>query len=187
MSNEAKRQYIHVLLFLFAFLLKYLNKFQAVLLVLGLLAFTLLILPKLKAKTHFYRSTEKVYSQGAIAYFLVLLILVLVMPPAVVAASWAILALGDGMATLFGQHFKARELPWNKRKTFAGFFAFLIFATFGSLILLKWMIGGISYFDALSISFKAALAAAIVESMPVRINDNITVAIVSAVVLSLLI
>lgn len=187
MSTEQKRQYTHVLLFLFAFILKYTTRLQAAILVLVLLSFVLLVLPKLKTRSHFYRPSEQVYSQGAVMYFLVLLILILVAPLYIVAASWAILALGDGMATLFGQNFKARELPWSRNKTLAGMTAFIIFATLGCFILLKWMITGPTTTELLVISFKTAVVAAIVESLPLRINDNLTVTIASAIVLSILI
>ena len=187
MSNEQKRQYIHVILFLFAFVLKYTSKLQAALLVIILLSFTLFIVPKLKVKSHFYRPSERNHSQGAIMYFLVLLILVIVAPLYIVAASWAILALGDGMATLFGQHFKAKALPWSKDKTFSGSVAFVVFATLGSFILLKWMIVGPTSFELLTVSFEASVVAAIVESLPLKINDNLSVAMASALVLAILI
>ncbi|MFA6255019.1 MAG: hypothetical protein WC675_03220 [Patescibacteria group bacterium] len=187
MFREEKRQGIHVLLFLFAFLLKYLSRFQAVGILFLLLFFTLFLVPKLRIKSHLYRQFEKKYSEGAILYFLTLLVLVLVFPPSIVAAAWAILALGDGMATLVGKNFRAKELAWNQNKTYAGSLAFVFFGTIGAMILLKWMIIDLSLMAAFSLAFKTAIVAAIVESLPIKINDNITVTVTSALVLSLLI
>lgn len=184
MFKEEKRQLVHILLFFLAFLLKYLSRWQAAGLLLLLFFIALFIVPQFQSKSHLYRHFEQKYSQGGILYFLVLFILVLIFSPYVVAVSWAILALGDGMATLFGRHFRARELPWNKKKTYAGSLAFIIFGTLGAFILLKWMLPGFS--GGLAIALKTTIAAAIVESLPLKINDNITVAVTSAVVLSLL-
>jgi len=186
MFNEEKRQAVHILLFLLAFFLKYLNRWQAALLLLVLLFVTLAVIPKMRIKSYFYRQFEHKYSQGAVLYFFVLLILVLVFPLYIVAASWAILALGDGSATLIGQYFKAKELPWNRKKTYAGSIAFAVFGTLGAFILLKWMLPDLSANTALFWGLKAALVAAIVESLPLRINDNVSVTVVSALVLYLL-
>ncbi|OGY45253.1 MAG: hypothetical protein A2729_00200 [Candidatus Buchananbacteria bacterium RIFCSPHIGHO2_01_FULL_39_14] len=187
MFSEQKRQSVHILLFLLAFFLKYLNRWQAAVLLLILLFVTLFLIPRLKIKSFFYRQLEKKYSQGAVWYFLVLLILVLIFPLPVVAASWAILALGDGTATIIGQNFKAKELPWNKKKSYFGSLAFIFFGVIGAFILLKWMMPDLTNGAAFSIGLKTSLIAAVVESLPWRINDNLTVAVTSAVVLSWLI
>lgn len=186
MPKEEIRQAIHILLFLLAFFLKYLNRFQAVFLLLLLFIITVFIIPRLKARSYLYRAFENKYSQGGMSYFLVLIVLVLVFPAYIVAASWAILALGDGAATLIGKNFKAKELPWNQDKTYFGSLAFIIFATLGAFILLKWMAPTMSGSEAISLGLTTAIVAAIVESLPLKINDNITVAASSAVVMFLL-
>ena len=186
MKNESKRQLVHIFLFLLAFLLKFLNRWQAALLLLGLLLLAFYIIPRLRIKSYFYRHHEDKYSQGAILYFLALLILVFIFPLYIVAAAWAILALGDGTATLIGKNFKVRELPWNRDKSYIGTISFIIFGTLGALIMLKWM-GVATDASLLSISFKTAVVAAIVESLPWRVNDNFSVAVVSAVTLAFLI
>jgi len=187
MFSETKRQSVHILLFLLAFFLKYLNRWQAAVLLLILLFAILFLIPRLKIKSYFYRQLEKKYSQGAVWYFFVLLILVLIFPLSVVAVSWAILALGDGTATIIGQNFKAKELPWNRKKSYVGSLAFIVFGALGAFILLKWMLPEIGNSSALSIGLKTSLVAAVVESLPWRLNDNLTVAVTSAVVLSWLI
>lgn len=184
MSSEVKRQYTHILLFLFAFTLKYMSTWQAVLLIAGLLLFTTFVLPRLSVKKHFYRPAEKKFSRGAISYFLTLFVLVLLFPLYIVAASWAILALGDGMATLVGRHFKASNLPWNKNKSYAGSLAFVISAALGCYILLWW--SGVQSTGLLSVSLKVAIVAALAETLPWRLDDNISVALASAVSLFIL-
>ncbi len=185
MFKEEKRQAVHIVLLLFAFVLKYVNFFGAVILILGLLIFVSLIVPKLRVRRHFYRPAEKFYSHGAVSYFLVLLILVLVFPGRlyIVAASWAILALGDGLATAIGQNFKTKELAWNKNKSYIGTLAFILFGTIGCYVMLKWMTPELGALFAFSASWRTALVAGIIESLPWRINDNISVPLSSAVTL----
>lgn len=185
-TNETKRQAVHSGLLVIALLLKYLTRWQAVA-VLGLLLFvTLFIVPQLTIRSHFYRQLEQRYSAGAVLYVLVLLVLLLVFPLPIVAASWAILALGDGAATLIGTHFKANALPWNPEKTYAGTIAFLVLGTLGASALLQWMLPTLGYRSALFLGVKTTMVAAIVESLPWKVNDNITVPLASAAVLSLL-
>ena len=187
MFKEEKRQIVHILLFLLAFLLKYLSRWQTIILLCLLLFVVLFIIPRLRAKSHLYRFTERKYSRGAVSYFLILLVLVLIFPLHIVAVSWAILALGDGTATLFGRHFRAKELPWNKNKTYAGSLAFIIFGSLGAFILLKWMVPEISGNQAFFLGLKTTIVAAIVESLPLKFDDNVSVAIASAVTLYFLI
>ncbi|MDD2807845.1 MAG: hypothetical protein PHW95_05000 [Patescibacteria group bacterium] len=187
MFKEEKRQVAHIFLLIFALLLKFLQQWQVVLLLLLLLVLTMIIVPKLKIKRHFYRRGETDYKNGGVFYVLVLIVLALIFPLPVVAASWAILALGDGMATLFGRYYRATALAWNKDKTYAGSIAFIIFGSLGAAILLKWMVPNMSWLAVSSVGFKASVVAAIVESLPWKINDNISVAISAAVALAFII
>jgi len=186
MASERLRQTVHIALFVFAFLLRYLSRWQAAGLLLLLLLIVVIVSPRIKSHIRIHRPYENHYHNGAVLYFLVLLALVLIFPPAVVAATWAVLALGDGAATLIGTHFTARPLPWNERKTLAGSTAFIIFGTVGACVLLRWMMPELGFGSILSASLKASFAAAIVESLPWKVNDNVSVAITSALVFSLI-
>ncbi|MDX9893437.1 MAG: hypothetical protein RB292_03410 [Patescibacteria group bacterium] len=187
MHNETKRQAVHILLFGLAFVLKFLSVFQSLLILIFLLVLVLFIFPRLKIRSHFYRHFEKQYRNGAVTYFLVLLTLILIFPLKVVAVSWGILALGDGMATLIGRNFKTRKLPWNLTKSYAGSLAFVVFGALGAGVVLKWFDPILVTSQLVSVSFKTAVVAAIAESLPLKIDDNITVAVVSAVVVNFLI
>ncbi|OGY43869.1 MAG: hypothetical protein A2731_00335 [Candidatus Buchananbacteria bacterium RIFCSPHIGHO2_01_FULL_39_8] len=185
-SNETKRQGVHIVLFILAFLLRYVSRWQMVFLLFLLLVFTLFFVPRLKLKSHLYRQFEQHYSRGAISYFFSLIIIVLIFPLPVVAAAWVILALGDGMATLIGRSLKVKELPWNREKSYAGTVAFIIFGVIGSVIMLHWMLPDLSSSSIFFLSLKTVIVAAIIESLPWRINDNISVPLASAVVMYLL-
>src|SRR3989344_1006988 len=139
MHIEYKRQSLHIALFILAFALKWLTRPQALAVLFGLFIFVTVLLPRWQHRHHFYRLHERRYSYGAIFYVLVLLLLIVLFDPAVVAGSWAILALGDGFATLVGKHFRARPLPWNPNKPYAGTAAFFVWGSLGASLLLFWM------------------------------------------------
>ena len=54
------------------------------------------------------------------------------------AALWGVLAFGDGMASLVGQALGGPRLPWNPRKSWAGFVAFVLFGALGAAVLMAW-------------------------------------------------
>ena len=87
-----------------------------------------------------------------------------------------ILALGDGSATLGGMLLGGRRLPWNRSKTFSGLLCFTIV---GSLAATYSFWGearpGVPIGTAYLICGVAALCAGIVESLPIRSNDNLRV------------
>ena len=94
-----------------------------------------------------------------------------------------ILALGDGSATLGGLMIGGRRLPWNRKKTYSGLFCFTIV---GSLAASYSFWGearpGVPYPKALLICGVAAFCAAVVESLPIRSNDNFRVGITALTV-----
>ncbi len=94
-----------------------------------------------------------------------------------------ILALGDGSATLGGIMLGGRRLPWNRNKTYSGLFCFAIV---GSLAATYSYWGeahpGIPVATAFAICGMAALCAAIVESLPMRSNDNFRVGATALIV-----
>ncbi len=186
MFTEEKRQIVHILLLLLAFLLKYYSRWYIAGILFLLLLASVFLVPKSKIKVHLYRSFENNKMHGGFYYFLALIIIVLIFPLPIAAASWAILALGDGMATLVGKNFKDYQLPWNKHKSYPGTISFIIFGAIGAFILLKWMIPEISIAQSFSLGLKAAIVAGIIESLPLRVNDNITVLFASALSIFLL-
>lgn len=94
-----------------------------------------------------------------------------------------ILALGDGSATLGGLMLGGKRLPWNRQKTFAGLFCFALMGSLGATLSF-WGEAhpGVPFGTALAICATAALCAGIVESLPVRSNDNFRVGMTALVV-----
>ncbi len=86
-----------------------------------------------------------------------------------------VLVLGDASSTIAGKVFGTKRLPYNKNKTAEGTFAFFIFAFIGAITQLPYFIAIIT-----------ALFGAFVESLPMKIDDNLTVPILVGVLLWLL-
>ncbi|MGQ9469083.1 MAG: diacylglycerol/polyprenol kinase family protein [Nitrososphaerales archaeon] len=83
-------------------------------------------------------------------------------------ASIEIIALGDSSARLFGKLIGRTRLPFNKMKTLEGSFFCFIFS---------WL--GASLFVPPLIAILGALIGSIVESLPLPIDDDLTVPIAS--------
>jgi dolichol kinase len=107
-------------------------------------------------------------------------------------AALAVLAFGDGSATLGGLLMRGRRLPWNPRKSIFGTLCFVLVAT-PLAALIYWgqahdayetaAVPHVGFRMALLGALAAAGAAALVESLPVKSNDNLRVGTTAAVVL----
>jgi phytol kinase len=90
----------------------------------------------------------------------------------------AILAFGDGSATLGGLLIGGRSLPWNSRKTISGTLCFMFFGSLmGAIIYWGEANPIVPFSGALQIAALASVIAAIAESLPTRLDDNIRVGI----------
>jgi dolichol kinase len=92
----------------------------------------------------------------------------------------AILAFGDGSATLGGMTLGGYRLPWNPKKTVTGLLCFIcIGGPLASLVFWGETRPGVSLGIAATCGFAATLTAAIAESVPSKINDNLRVGVTS--------
>jgi uncharacterized protein (TIGR00297 family) len=218
---------------LFAFLFPYFTWKQAAACALLLLLFSTLILPWLDVdvrKQPPIRPAANTWT-GIVLYPISVLALIVLYRnhPHVAAAAWAIMALGDGMATVVGeavsmpfvvgrqaqkttaeilrfaqndkgraphdernaQHDRvhldwlrswqqkiAATLPWNRQKTWAGFLSFVIAGTLGAYVLTRWIAPEIPPDKTLTVCAAAAVIGAVLESLPIPLDDNITVPLV---------
>ena len=117
---------------------------------------------------------------GIILYPISVLVLILVYRHSlpIVGAVWAIMALGDGMASIAGEALGGPALPHNPEKTWSGFGAFVLAGTAGAYVLTRWGSPSTSPESALVVSAAAALVGALVESLPIRLDDNLSVPLV---------
>jgi dolichol kinase len=117
-------------------------------------------------------------------YPMAILTLVLVFPTRLdlVATVWAILAVGDGMATLVGIHAPIAPLPWNHKKSLGGLGAFVLFGSVAAAGMMWWSSPDLP--DAWMFGpIMAAVLAGFAETVPVTLDDNVTVPAVAATVL----
>ncbi|HEV2447233.1 MAG TPA: DUF92 domain-containing protein, partial [Candidatus Sulfopaludibacter sp.] len=97
----------------------------------------------------------------------------------IAAAAWAIMALGDGMASVAGGAFGGPALPYNREKTWAGFGGFIVAGTAGAYVLTRWVAPSLASKQVLAVCVATAVAGALVESVPMRLDDNLSVPLAS--------
>lgn len=185
--SELLRKVTHMSMGLFAFAVGWLGPLWSALLALTALAFNLFLFPRLGGR-RLYREHEHAAgsSLGIVLYPLAVLILILVFWKRleVAAATWGILAFGDGMASVAGMTLGRTKLPWNPRKSWAGTIAYAFFGTIAAATLLVWTAPG--QYDwpfAFTACAAAAIVAALLESLPQGLDDNIGVPLVSGLFL----
>jgi uncharacterized protein (TIGR00297 family) len=177
------RKIVHISMLMFAFLLPYLTWRQAAGCALLALLFNVLVLPRIGAdlrKSPTGAGSSGVWT-GIVIYPVSVLALILIYRHDlyIVGAIWAILALGDGTAGVAGSAIRGPALPWNRDKTWSGFLGFIVAATAGAYVLTRWVGPGIDPDVALRICAATAMVGAIVESLPIRLDDNATVPLIS--------
>ena len=197
--SERARQWVHVGSGAFALLLRVLTWWQAAAVAAIAFLFNLLVLPRIGGR-RLYRPADEArgFPLGILLYPLSVLLLILVFPtrPDIAAAAWGILALGDGAATLVGQAITlnaepaktaGHQLPWNRDKSVAGTLAFVACGGVGGVALAWWTRPAVtpppSMLFTIAAPFAAALAAGLIETLPVRLDDNVSVPTAAAVVL----
>lgn len=187
---EGARQWVHVGSVAFALLLRVLTWPQAAALSAAAFFFNLIVLPRVGGR-RLYRpaDAERGYPLGILLYPLAVLGLILLFRTRldIAAAAWAILAFGDGLATVVGRRAGGRRWPWSPDKTVIGTVAFAVAGGAGAVALAWWTRPAVQptppAWFALGAPPAAALAAALAETIPVRLDDNISVPLAAAGVL----
>jgi uncharacterized protein (TIGR00297 family) len=177
------RKLVHVSMLGFAFLLPFLTWMEAAGAALLALLFNLFILPRLEIDLR-KRTRDHVSADvwtGIVIYPLSVLLLILFYRHhmEIVAAVWAILALGDGSAGIAGVLLKGPALPWNRAKTWAGFIAFALAGTLGAYALMRWVAPAMPNDQVWLLSASTALVGASVESVPMGLDDNFAVPLIA--------
>ena len=172
----------------FALLLRWLTWWQAIALAVSALIFNLVLLPRLGV--NLYRPGDRERGvHGIVWYPLAVLLLLVMFPrrPDIAAAAWGILAIGDGLATLAGRGIGGPRWPWNRDKTVSGSAAFAIGGAAAGVGLAWWCRPAVALPPALAFTIAAPIAAAfvaaLVETIPVRLDDNLSVAATAGAVM----
>lgn len=179
--SEVSRQVVHIGMGGFALLLRWLSWGQALALAAAALGFNVLVLPHLARAI--YRPGDREHAaHGIVFYPIAVLLLIAAFPgrPDIAAAAWGILAAGDGVATLAGRTIGGTRWPWSPEKTVAGTLAFVVAGAIAGCGLAWWCrpaaAGAAPVLFAFLAPPAAALAAGFVETIPVRLDDNLSVA-----------
>ena len=192
-SSEAKRKLLHMGVGGFALLLRWLTWPQAAAMAVAAFLFNWQVLPRIGGRG-LWRDEEHAagYTRGMLLYPLSVLALILVFRHElwIAATAWAFLAWGDGMAAFAGQALGGPRLPWNPRKGWIGLAAFVVCGALTGAALAGWTLKlpAPSWFSPwlLALVVPAVLLAALAESLPTTLDDNLTVPLIGGLALGLL-
>ena len=102
-----------------------------------------------------------------------IILTLLIYPPSASGAAIAAFSLGDSTASLAGKAFGKIHLPINKGKTLEGSLTGFIFAFLGALLFVPpWL------------AFIGAVAAMTIELLPLPLNDNLVIPLVTGAILT---
>jgi len=187
-GGELARKLVHVAVGGIAFAVRPLGLWGA-LACAGLAIFHNLVIFPLYGGRRLWRAgeTERGFALGIVLYPVTVLLLLLIYARQleVAAATWGILAFGDGFAAIVGQAFGgSNPLPWNPKKSWAGTLAYALCGGTGAYVLLQWTAPGVySPGFALAVAFATAVFAALLESQAQGLDDNFGVPLVAALLL----
>lgn len=174
-THEPLRKALHIAFGLFAFTLRWLPWPIAAAVAACAVLGNWLLLHRIVGKR--VARSERGYDAGIVLYPVMVLLLILVFRNRIEIAGtvWAILAFGDGFATLGGKAIGGARLPWNRDKSWSGFAAFLAFGFVGAEVVYLWLRSKPTALSPLAIVAGTVIVCAIVESLPLNVDDNITV------------
>ncbi len=177
-TNETLRKSLHIAFGFAAFTLKWLPWTVAAAVCVVAIVSNWLLLHRLVGR-HVARH-ERGFDAGIVLYPAMVLLLILTFRHHLhyAAIGWVMLAFGDGIATLAGKSVRIAPLPWNPDKSVGGLLAFIAAASIGGIAVAYWL-----DYRAPFVVLLTAVVAAIVESLPLGVDDNVTVPFASAVTL----
>jgi uncharacterized protein (TIGR00297 family) len=181
-THEPLRKALHIGFGLCAFSLRFLSWQIAAGVALAAVAGNWLVLHRLVGKR--VARHERGFDSGIVLYPLAVLMLIVAFRNRleIAGAVWAILAFGDGFATLAGRMIRGPRLPWNRGKSYSGFVAFLAFGFVGAEVV--WMaVAGNAPLTVIAI---VVAICAVVESLPLNVDDNFLVPLAGGLAFALL-
>lgn len=178
--NETLRKSLHIAFGFFAFALAWIPWWSAALIAAFAVLANWLLLHRLVGTA--VSRHERGYDAGIVLYPLMVMLLIIAFRNRIPFAgiAWALMAFGDGCATLVARAMRIAPLPWNRDKSWGGFLGFLIAGCGMALAVSAWL----GWFHPIAI-LVAAIAAAIAESLALNVDDNVTVPVAAATVLAI--
>jgi hypothetical protein len=126
-AGELGRKAVHMAVGGFAFAVRPLGAPLAALAALAAILFNAFLLPRIGGRSLWREGeTQSGFALGIVLYPIAVLLLIVTFARhlEVAAATWGILAFGDGMASIVGMALGRHKLPWNPAKSWAGSLAF---------------------------------------------------------------
>jgi uncharacterized protein (TIGR00297 family) len=180
--SEVARQLVHILMGAFALALRVLTWWQAALLALAAVLFNAVVLPRTAGRAILRPvDTARGYPVGILIYPIAVLMLILAFPARldIAAGAWGILAFGDGTATLAGRRWGRHRLSWNPNKSVEGLLAFIVAGGSAGIFLVWWTAPAVAPPPGLAFILVApalaAVAAGLAETLPISLDDNVSV------------
>ncbi len=187
--SERLRKWLHLAPGVLALAVRDLGYAGSIALAAALVLFNLWLLPRLFGSELWRPGEWAVGIGGGILLYPVSLLVVAVATPGrpeVLAGAWGLLAFGDAAATLIGRRWGGRSLPWNRSKSWVGLVAFVVVSWPVLWLLVCWSDPLLEPSGGLAAGFLAvAVVAAVLESLPWRMDDNVSVTVLGAVALYL--
>ena len=184
-TSEGVRKLVHIAIGFVALTLRWLTTWQAAGVAVLAILHNWLILPRTMG---YIARSEKGWDTGIILYPVAVLGLILVFPdrPELAAAVWAIIAFGDGFATLVGRNFGGWKLPWNEHKSVLGSLAFVEAGIPGAYLVYLFVKKAPFGIEPAFLAIAATvLVCALVESLDLNLDDNFTVPVFGALTIGL--
>lgn len=183
MKKEYFRQLIHASGVFIVFLNYFLDPILVILICITIVLFVEAIFRIDKTReiplfSFILRNSKRKDDERGFVYFFVGIIITLYLFKfniAIANAAIILLLFGDSASTIFGKRFGKTHLPFNKKKSYVGTFAFFVIGLIGALTQLP-----------LLPAFFGALCGAITEAYS-PIDDNIPIPIISGIAMSIVI
>jgi uncharacterized protein (TIGR00297 family) len=149
--------------------------------------FNLLILRRIKHGQRLARPDEGLVN-GLWLYPLALSCCYLILPSYAATGAWAVMAAGDAAASIAGRAISFPKLPWNAKKTWPGVAAFVLASIPICFVALYFVPCPLFIVHATNrpeipyvwtLAVIASVCGAIVESLPVELDDNVRVPLIS--------
>ena len=210
MDREMKRKTIHISMGFLSLLLAVFPRWLSIFCILIALFFILVIArptgwqKSFEAMASRQRDVESGYLYGPLLYILMVLIAVALYDLRVAAAVFCIMAFGDGFANVIGSKFGKHRYQRFQNKSLEGFIAFIVFSfIFGTASFFIVSINAevsswlpildiknpseIVFINVAVIIFIVSIISAFIELLTSElINDNISVPLISGILLTVL-
>lgn len=178
-TNEMLRKFLHIGMGFGALLLLKIPWRYAALIGAAAIVVNWLLLHRIAGKR--ISRHERGWDVGIVLYPFAVTVLIVVFNwhLEIAAVAWVLMAFGDGFGTVIGQRLPLASLPWNRNKSWGGLAAFILFGGASAFAIARLF--GAPHDVAIA---AAVLVSAIVESLPLGLDDNVTVPFIAAAVLA---